>query len=81
MTQDEIFAAEVHDVVRQLAEWMRTEKPDDTRLMPALAVVLGRVIARSASDREGFEHLLHHAAATMTNAAAEALDTEDRILQ
>lgn len=80
-TPDEVFAAEVQNVVRQIGAWMRTEKPDDTRLMPAMAVVLGRVIARSAASRDGFEHLMMNTIATITHAAAEALGSEEQTLQ
>lgn len=67
--EDEEFAAQVHDVVHQLASWIREQRPDDTRLMPALAVVLGRVIASSASSEEGLERLLEHAHEAMRRAA------------
>lgn len=72
MTEDEEYTAQVLDMVRALAAWMDEVQPDDTRLMPALAVVLGRVIARSASNHNGREVLLAHAANAMRNSADEA---------
>jgi hypothetical protein len=47
------FSEQVHGVVRQLNAWLQAERPNVDQLMPALAVVLGRVIAsRAGSDVE-----------------------------
>jgi hypothetical protein len=68
---DELFNAQVHAVVCQLSDWMQAEKPEIDRLMPALAVVLGRVIARRAGNLTELYDMLNMAGNTAVSAAHE----------
>jgi hypothetical protein len=72
MTQDDIFSAQVHAVVVQLGEWLQAENPDIDRLMPALAVVLGRVIAHRAANETEIDDMLVLASNATRAAAFEA---------
>lgn len=67
----ELFAEEVHTVVCQLSNWMKTETLDPDRLMPAMAVVLGRLMSRQASDEIELKTMMEMAINAMTASALE----------
>jgi hypothetical protein len=54
---------------------MKLEAPDIDRLLPALAVVLGRVIAQRAQDEAEIVTMLNMAGNTATSAADEYWQT------
>lgn len=65
------FAEQVNAVVVQLNNWLRVVTPDPDRLMPALAVVLGRVMSHRAESEDELHTMLAMATAAMTAAALE----------
>jgi hypothetical protein len=69
------FTREVHSIVRSINEWMNVDHPDPMKLMPALAVVLGRITANSASNLDDVKLLLDKAVNVMRNAALEHWST------
>ena len=69
--EEEEFSREVHAIMCRLGDWLREEQPDAKRLLPALAVVLGRVSARTAADKVELQRLITLAHSAMTNAAKE----------
>lgn len=75
MNKDDRFSQEVHAVVCQLSDWMKLEAPDIDRLLPALAVVLGRVIAQRAKNKAEIDFMLDMAGHTATSAAEEYWQT------
>jgi cobalamin-dependent methionine synthase I len=68
---DELFSQEVHDVVCDLSDWIKPRSLQRNALMPALAVILGRIIAQSVTTSDDLERFLDQAESVMINAAAE----------
>lgn len=78
MSMTDLFTEQVHEMVCRLADWMRAEAPDADRLMPALAVALGRVIANRAASQAEVVALLDMAANVTNSAAHEGWQTRWR---
>jgi hypothetical protein len=71
MDQDDVFTHQVHDVVCLINEWINTTRPNLDQLVPALAVVLGRVIARQAQSEAETADMLSMAGSIASASAIE----------
>jgi hypothetical protein len=67
---------DVHGIIVSLTKWINDEPPDPFKLLPAMAVILGRVSARTASDKSELRSLLDGAINVMRVAAEEDWKTK-----
>jgi hypothetical protein len=81
MSNDDIFAEQVHGIVRQIGEWMRENNPNTDQLMPALAVVLGRLIGRRAQTEGELHDMLKLARDAIKASATESMSDKHRSMQ
>lgn len=77
-TNADLFTEEVHDIVVELGSWLKAQNLHPDKLMPALAVVLGRVMSHQASNDVELRTMLEMATNTITAAALEDWDSRTR---
>jgi hypothetical protein len=76
--EDDLFADQVHDIVCQLDDWMMEKRPRLDQLMPALAVMLGRLIAARATTASDITALVKMAMTAIVSAGEEAMEVKIR---